>query len=405
MIPVNRPMIDIRDYIAFIRGHFEESVPVIENEFSQYVGMRHALFTNSCRSALYLVYKALKLDGEIIVPPLTCSTAILPIICCGLEPHFVDIDPNTYNINPEEIKECITTKTCAIQIIHLAGNPCDMRAISEIAEDHKLMLIEDCAQSLGAIYQGKKIGSFGDASCFSFMKNVYGIGGGMIVSNNKDLILNARNVQQNFPIFPTLLNYYRLIRTITEKKRDNFFGERFYNMLIYARGRMVLEDTKDCHFLESALYNPTNLESSIALSQIKKLDDLLKKRVENALLLNSALKKSEGIKIQTTTKNSKHVFTKYMLETKYDSMSVIQKLHEKGIDAKHLEYKHGVNCQKRFDIDPFYNIYNLDNCNNYLKVHDHIVSLPISPNMTEDEILFVAKGLIDIIENMDDKFR
>jgi perosamine synthetase len=400
MIPVNRSDINNKDVMAFVKGHFKDVIPVVEKEFSQYIGAEHALFTSSCRSSLYLTYKALKLEGEVITQPLTCSIAILPLICCGLKPHFVDIDPQTYNINPEKLNESITNDTRAVQLIHLAGNPCDMKAIKEIVEDHNLILIEDCAQSLGAEYYQNKIGSFGDISCFSFTKNVYGIGGGMILTNNENIILRAKRIQQKFHKFPPLLGYYRLIRNIAEKNMDDFWENLRYGLLLWLRDKMMSHEAGHCDFLESTLYQPTNVESAIVQSQIEKLDTLLQKRIRNALLMSRELK-GKGIKIQTITQNSKHVFTKYMVETKCKSMDVIKKLHEKGIDAKHLEYKHGIAYQERFDIDPYYARFNsIKKCKNYLNIHDHIVSLPISSNMDRAEILMIARAAGDSVENV-----
>jgi len=126
MIPLNRLEIGTNDITAFMRGHFKsDTIQSLEDEFAGYIGSDYALFTSSCRSALYLTYKALKLSGEVIAPPLTCSVALQPIVCCRLKFHFADIDPFTFNVNPDEIVKSITKDTCAIQIIHLAGNPCD----------------------------------------------------------------------------------------------------------------------------------------------------------------------------------------------------------------------------------------------------------------------------------------
>lgn len=401
MIPVNRPDLNKNDITAFVKGHFKEFSPIIEKEVSRYIGVEHALFTSSCRSSLYLTYKALKLEGEVITQPLTCSIAILPLICCGLKPHFVDIDIQTYNMDPEKLNEAITNDTHAVQVIHLAGNPCDMKAIKEIVEDHNLILIEDCAQSLGAEYSREKVGSFGDISCFSFMKNLYGVGGGMILTNNENIILKAKRIQQNFHKSPPLLRYYRLIRSITEKKMDSFLGNLLYKSLLWARDKMILDEVEKCNFLESNLYKPTNVESAMVLSQIERLDTFLQKRIKNALLMSRELRE-EGIKIQTITKKSKHVFTKYIIETNYNSIEVIKRLHEKGIDAKHLEYKHGIACQERFDVDPYYARFkSIKNCKNYLNIHDYIVSLPISSNMTKDEVLFIAKQVGAAIEKSD----
>jgi len=124
MIPLNRYEIGMKDVTVFIRGHFKRDViPTLEEEFTEYIGSDYALYTSSCRSALYLAYKALKLNGNVIAPPLTCSVALQPIIFCGLKIQFVDIDNLTFNINPDEIDKNVTKDTCAIHTIHLAGNP------------------------------------------------------------------------------------------------------------------------------------------------------------------------------------------------------------------------------------------------------------------------------------------
>ena len=399
MITVNRPDLDKEDVVAFINGHFKECIPSLEKEFSSYTNMKYNIFTSSCRSALYLAYTSLKLEGEVIVSPLTCSIAILPIICCNLKPHFVDIDPYTYNIDPEEINEAITNNTCAIQVIHLAGNPCDMGAIKELAEDHNLILIEDCAQSLGAEYQGDNVGSLGDVSCFSFMKNLYGTGGGIIATNNQNLALKIRASQQSFRSFPKSLRYYRFTRNLIESRRGTFF-DLLYSSLFHFRNKAISDDREGCSFLMSGLHNPSNVEASTCATQIKKLESLSEKRLTNASLLTKELKKECNVKTQRITKNSKHVFTKYMIETKHDCTEVIRKLQGKGIDAKHLEYKHGSLYQERFDSNPLYSEFeSIKNCDNYLEIHDHIVSLPLSSNMTKDEILIIVKEVGDIIEN------
>ena len=403
MIPINRPDFGMKDIFAFISGHFKDNIiPTFEEIFTQYIGMRYGIFTSSCRSALYLTYKSLKLKGDVIVSPLTCSIAILPIICSGLKPHFVDIDPQTYNIDPEKINESITKNTNAIQLIHLAGNPCDMKPIMEIADDHNLIVVEDCAQSLGAEYYKKKVGSFGDVSCFSLTKNMYGIGGGMITTNDKNLVLKIYNLQQRLSDFSTPLKYYRLFRDNIERVRGNLFGDILYNIFSYLRSNTILDGYEDCNFLKSTrfLYNPTNAEAAISLSQFNMLDKMIEKRVKNALLLTKSLEKIPDVKIQKITNKSKHVFMKYMIETKYNCINIIKKLHEKKIEAKHLTHSHGISYQDRLDRNPLYAHFNsIKNCENYLRIHDNIVSLPISSNMKKGESIYIAERLREIIEN------
>lgn len=393
MIPVNRPEFNIMDLVAFFRGYYKDTLLTLEQTFSQYLGVDYSVFTSSGRSALYLAYKSLKLEGEVIVSPLTCSEAISPIIYSGLKPHFVDIDINNYNIDPEKINEAITGNTRAIQVIHLAGNPCKMKTIEDLAEDHNLILIEDCAQSLGAKYKGKMTGSFGKISCFSLMKNMFGVGGGMLCTNSHEISLNVRDIQNKFNKLSPQLKYYRLFKVYIDKNRGTFFGDFIYNIFFYSRSK-ILDGSVDRSVLEDTrlFNNPTNIEASVLLSQFNRLNKHLKRRIENAALLTKEIQNYPGIKIQNTTDNSKHVFTKYMVETEYPSIDIITKLRNHGIDAMHLRQAYRALYQERFDKDPLYSHFDsIQTCKNYLKVHDHVVSLPISSNMTNKEIKYIAK--------------
>jgi len=408
MIPFNRTDSRMTTIIsAFFNGYFRNYIPLFEETFARYIGKEHALFTSSCRSALYLAYKTLKLEGEVIVSPLTCSIAILPIICAGLKPHFVDINPKTFNIDPEKINESITEKTCAIQAIHIGGNPCDMRPIKEIAEDHNLILVEDCAQALGAEYEGKKLGYFGDISCFNLSKNMYGIGGGVIVTDDQNMLLNAKDIQAKFDNIPTSFVYYRLIRHIMEKIRGKPLENALYGMLMSSRklshqGKRVIKEEEDCNFLQHTMHIPANIEASVAYSQFKQLEVLLKRRIENALILSEKLQKIHEVELQTITKNSMHVFTRYMIKTPYSSKDVIKKLNEEGVEAKHLVQKYGSMYQERFDRNKIFSCYeSIKNCENYLEIHDNIVTLPMSSNMKRRDIMLIKDRLHDVLKSID----
>lgn len=394
MIPVNRPDFGKREVFAFIKGHFKNNIiPTFEEIFTRYIGMTYSVFTSSCRSALYLTYKSLKLNGEVIVPPLTCSVALLPIIYSGLKIRFSDIDPQTYNIDPNKINEKITKNTCAIQIIHLAGNSCDMKPIMEIAEDHNIMVIEDCAQALGAEYNGRRIGSFGDIACFSFTKNMFCIEGGMVTSNDEKLITKIRAFQQKLPNPPLYHKYYVLIRDIIKKSTGNHFGDLLYGIML-SFGNKISDKNVDYNLLKNLkfLNNPTNIEAGVASSQFGNLSQFIEKRRKNASLLTNELMKFPAIKTQKTTKNSKHAFTKYMIETEGNCINIIKELNKRGVEAKHLTDIHGVEYQNRFDRSPLYSRFDsIRKCKNYLQIHDHVICLPISSNMRREEIEFIAE--------------
>jgi dTDP-4-amino-4,6-dideoxygalactose transaminase len=405
VIPFNKPVFGISEFKSFLKGFFNDNITSrFEEDFSRYIKRKFALFTSSGRSALYLTYKSLKLDGEIIVAPLTCSIAIMPLICAGLKPYFVDIDSETFNIDPEKINEAITKKTVGIQVIHIGGNPCDMRPIQELAKDHSLYLIEDCAQSLGAEYQREQVGCFGDFSCFSLSKSLYGISGGMIVSDDQNIISKAAYLQSKFDNVSIPYIFYRFFRNSLEAYRNNVIINSFYKGLMLSREinpkvRSMLSKEEDCWSLQETMHRPSKVEATMSFSQFKSINNLLARKIENALFLSSKLKKIPEIKIQRRTKDSKHVYTRYIISTPYESKKTIQKSNNMGIEAKHLAQKYGSFFQERFDRHPLFSKYDsIKNCKNYLEIHDRILSLPMSPNMTTNEILYIANCLQTIID-------
>ncbi len=163
-----------------------------EKAFSEYIGADYCIGVGNGLDALMLALKALDIGNgdEVIVPSNTYIATALAVTYIGAKPVFVEPDIHTYNINPSLIEEKISKKTKAIMPVHLYGQPCDMYSIMKIANKHKLYVVEDCAQAHGAIYKGKKVGTFGDAAGFSFYpgKNLGALGdAGAVITNNNSL--------------------------------------------------------------------------------------------------------------------------------------------------------------------------------------------------------------------------
>lgn len=173
----------------------------LENEFASYLSVKHAIGLNSGTDALHLALRALDIGkgDEVITVAFTFVATTESIEIVGATPVFVDIDPDTFNMDVKQIESKITPKTKAIMPVHLYGQPADMDAIMDIAKRHNLYVIEDCCQAVGATYKGKKVGSFGDIGAYSFFptKNLGGMGdGGMAVTNSdylKDRMVALRN--------------------------------------------------------------------------------------------------------------------------------------------------------------------------------------------------------------------
>jgi len=185
------------DCLLSTRVTMGPKVKAFEREFAETGPFGHGVMVNSGSSANLLAIAALanpeardalKPGDEIIVPALSWSTTVWPLIQLGLIPVVVDIDPATLNIDPNEIEAAITDKTRGVMIVHVYGNPCDLSAIQDICSRHSLMLIEDCCEALGASYDGKTVGGFGRVGTFSFYfsHHITTLEGGITVSQEQD---------------------------------------------------------------------------------------------------------------------------------------------------------------------------------------------------------------------------
>ena len=177
-----------------------KNVTNFEGDFSKYIGVNYGIGVASGLDALLLALKALNLKSgdEVVVPSNTYIATIIAIIQAGLTPILVEPDTRTYNIDPSQIEQNISSKTRVIMVVHLYGKACEMDPILALCKQYDLKLLEDCAQSHGAMYKGKKTGSFGDFGCFSFYptKNLGALGdAGAIVCNNEDLANKVRQLR------------------------------------------------------------------------------------------------------------------------------------------------------------------------------------------------------------------
>jgi perosamine synthetase len=204
MIPVFEPVIGEEEIAAVvaalqrgeISGTFGTSIPQFEQEFAEYCGCKHGIAVNSGTSALHLAVAAAGIGpgDEVLVSASTNIATALAAVHNGAIPVPVDAEDVTWNLNLDLIESLITPKTRAIIPVHLYGHPVDMDWLTEIAERHNLLVIEDCAESHGATCRGKMTGSFGDMACFSFYANkVITTGeGGMVITNDESLAERVR---------------------------------------------------------------------------------------------------------------------------------------------------------------------------------------------------------------------
>lgn len=164
-------------------------VQEFEKKVAEYLGVKHAIAVSSCTSGLMLIMKVLNLKGEVVLPSFTFHATAHAIVWNGLKLVFVDCDPQTYNIDPQEVEKSITSRTSAIIAVHIFGNPPDIERLEKIARKHKIKLIFDAAHGFGSKYKGKHVGGFGDAESFSLSptKLLTAGEGGIVTTNSKEI--------------------------------------------------------------------------------------------------------------------------------------------------------------------------------------------------------------------------
>jgi CDP-6-deoxy-D-xylo-4-hexulose-3-dehydrase len=269
-----------------------KKVKLFENLYSKFQSTKFSLMCNSGSSANLLLISSLcsknfknglKPGDEVIVPALSWSTTVWPIIQNGLIPVFVDCEINTLNIDLKKLEKSISIKTKAIFIVHVYGNSCNMREICRIAKEKKLLIIEDCCESMGAKYNKKPVGSFGIGSSFSlyFSHHITSIEGGICSTNNFNFIENLR--------------IQRAHGWSRETSKKDFYEKKFSHL----DPRFIFVDLG---------YNlrPTEMQADFAIIQLKKFKKIMNKRIRNYNLFFKNLKIyiNDKIFIQTKEKNS-----------------------------------------------------------------------------------------------------
>ena len=357
-VSIASPVIEEEEINAVIdvmkSGMIAQGPKVIEfeEEFAKFVGAKYGIATNSGTSALHVALLAAGIGegDEVITTPFTFAATGNSILYTGARPVFVDIDPETFTIDPSKIEEAITDKTKAIMPVQLYGQSADMDAIMKIAKEHDLIVIEDAAQAHGAEYNGVKVGNLGDMACFSFYptKNMTTSEGGMITTNNEEFAENAK--------------IYRAHGSATKYHHD-VLGYNF---------RM------------------TDIGAAIGIEQLKKLESFNDKRIENAKYLNEALADCDLIETPVVKDGYKHVYHQYTIKVK----------DGKRDELSDYLIENGIGNGIYYPI-PLYNqvLYTNMGYNQSLPVTDEIVkdvlSLPIHAKLTKFDLDLIVKTIKD----------
>ena len=372
MIPYGRQTVeedDIQAVVDVLRSDYLTTGPKIaefEKMVADYVGAKYAVAISNGTSALHAACFAagIQPEDEVITPPLTFAASSNCVLYCGGTPVFADVDPKTYNIDPEDIRRKITDKTKAIIAVHLAGQPCDMDEIHKIAKEHDLLVIEDGAHALGSVYKGKKVGTLSDMTTFSFhpVKPITTGEGGMIVTDNEEF-------------YQKMMLFRSHGITHDENLMTRNDGSWFYQQLDLGYN-----------------YRITDIQCALGGSQMKKLDRFLARRKEIVARYNEAFADCENIIIPYQLPETESGWHLYIVQVKNcDRKKVFEALREQGI-AVNVHYI-------PVYMHPYYQEHGYKDihCRNAEEVYSHIISLPLYPTLMVEEQEYVIETLKHII--------
>jgi perosamine synthetase len=367
LIPINLPRIgeeEIEAVVKVLRSGILTSglgagprVTKFEKNYAKFAGVKHAVAVNTGTAALHsaIVAAGVKQGDDVILPSFTFVATAEAVVMAGGKPVFVDIDPETYTISPDEIEENVTENTKAVVPVDLYGLPVDIKPIREIAGEHGLAVVEDAAQAHGASYAGKPAGVFADAACWSFYasKNMTTGEGGVVTTDSAEMAETLR-----------------LIRTHGEKAK-------YASLMLGTNYRM------------------SEIQAAIGSVQLEKLPRFVAKRRENAKRLTKLLAASDRLKLPEESQERQHSWYLYTIRLRNaiesERNKIVEELRRKDIGAE-VYYVNPVHLM------PYYRE-TFGECRlpETEKAAQQVFSLPIHPGVTEAQVDYIGKTLLDLL--------
>jgi UDP-4-amino-4,6-dideoxy-N-acetyl-beta-L-altrosamine transaminase len=355
---------DIEEVVKVLRSDWITTGPKIEefeNALCKYIGCKYAVAVNSGTSALDIAVQSIGLPegSKVITTPFTFVATSNAILYNGLKPVFADICSDTFNIDPDEIRKKISKDTRAIIYVDYAGQPCDIKAIKEIADEFDLYLIDDASHAIGAEYEGVKVGNFADLTIFSFhpVKHITTGEGGAAVTDDKELyekLLLLRN------------------HGIDKDAQDRYGPDASWAYDMKYLGRN---------------YRITDFQAALGVSQLKKLDEFIEKRSELTSRYDELLSDVDAVRLPVVRGNVKHVWHLYTVlldeSINRDGLFKYMRAANIGVNVHYIPvYRHSYYV-RNFGFDPV----DFPVTENVFK---RIITLPLYPQMSIDDISYIC---------------
>lgn len=375
-LPYGRQWIDdddIEAVVNILKGDYlttGPSVSIFEQDFAKFVGAKYAVSFSSGTAALHGACFAAGISegDEVITTPLTFAASANCILYQGGKPVFADIDERTYNIDPKEIEKNITSKTKAIIPVDFTGQPAALDSIKRIARKHNLIVIEDAAHALGAVYKGQSVGSISDMTMFSFhpVKHITSGEGGIITTDNKDC-------------YEKLLEFRSHGITRDQNKWNDHHGPWYYEMQFLGFN-----------------YRLTDLQAALGTSQLKKIGRFIGLRKKYVKMYNEAFKKIPQITIPFQYQEAESSWHLYIIQLNLEKLSVTRKEIFETLQAHNI----GVNVHYLpVHLHPYYKDlgYKQGSFPKAEKLYERIITLPLFPAMETKDVEDVIQAVTETI--------
>ena len=354
---------EIQSVVETLRSGWLTTGPKVrqfEADFANFVGCPHAVALNSGTAALHLALDAVGIkDGdEVIVPTMTFTATAEVVLYFKAMPVLVDCETDTFNIDPDQIESKITSKTRAIIPVHMAGQPCDMDRILQIARRYNLRVIEDAAHALPALFRGKMVGTIGDITCFSFYatKTITTGEGGMATTGSPEWAERMRMMS---------------LHGISKDAWKRYSNEGSWYYEVHSPGYK---------------YNLTDIAAAIGVEQLKKCERFWTVRARIAAAYNKAFATLPEIRTPACIPNSQHAWHLYVIQLELERLGIDRAAFVKALKDE------GIGTSVHFiplHLHPFYRDaggYQPGDFPTASRVFDRIVSLPIYPSMSDENV-------------------
>lgn len=387
---------------VLIPDHTDEKVRRFEHRFAAYIGAKHAVMVPSARYGFYLLLRAMGVeeDDEVVIPALTyfAIPAMVPLLKAKVV--LADVGLHSHVLDPDAFEAAITEKTKVVVPTHLFGTPCDMERINEIAAKHGVRVIEDCAQSTGARFNGKRVGSLGDAAYYTFglTKNITSLSGAMITTNDKSVadFVRAEIAKGDYAPLQKSLKEAMTGVAMMVATHPKIYWATVHPAVVLGNkfGQDPIHDRfgeAECRYDTLPSYYQTNskaraIQAAVGMKQLDRIEALNSSRIVNGAYLDQHLDSVSNLGVPEYPEKSEPIYMSFVVHHR-DRVKLAEALRSRGVDTT-TGY---MNDMAHHELFPEF----AADCPNAQRANKELLHIPVHPNLTQCDREHIAQSVIE----------